>query len=124
MLNGFRRISTLQRPTQRPRLSRCVKEELMARFWINNRPNISPGQDHTTTHRNLALNRAQCGTHICEGSDGGDRPLNRLTLKLARSKVAVINNDRGTAALKVNVGKVRELHHLLNLRRTQLVRAC
>ena len=93
MLNGFRRISTLQRSTQRPRLSRCVKEELMARLRIDNRPNISPSQDHTAAHRNLALNGAQCGTHICEGSDGGDRPLNRLALELARSKVSVIDND-------------------------------
>ncbi len=65
----------------------------MARFWINNRPNISPGQDHTTTHRNLALNGAQCGSHICESSNGGNRPLHRLALEFARSKVPVINND-------------------------------
>jgi hypothetical protein len=93
----------------------------MARLRIDNRPNVSAGQDHTTTHRNLALNGAQCGSHICESSNGGNRPLNRLALELARSKVSVIDNDRGTAALEVNVGKVCELHHLLNLRRTQLV---
>jgi hypothetical protein len=95
----------------------------MARLRIDNRPNISAGQDHATAHRNLALNRTKCGSHICEGSDGGNRPLNRLALELARSKVSVIDNDRGTAALEVNVGKVCELHHLLNLRRTQLVRS-
>ena len=65
----------------------------MARLRIDDRPNISTGQDHTAAHRNLALNRAQCGAHICEGSDSGNRALNRLALKLARSKVSIINND-------------------------------
>ena len=65
----------------------------MARLWIDNRPNVSSGQDHTTAHRNLALNGAQCGSHVCEGSDGGNSPLHRFALELARSKVSVVNND-------------------------------
>ena len=65
----------------------------MARLWINNRPNISAGQDHTAAHRDLALNRTQRSSHICEGSDGSHCPLHRLALKLARSKVSIIDND-------------------------------
>ena len=94
----------------------------MTRLWIDHGSNISPSQNHASAHRNLALNRTQCGTYIRERGDSGNRPLNRFALKFACCKASVINNDRCAAALKVNVGKVCELHHLINLRCTQRVK--